>query len=96
MKCLIKGDKMKYWFVVYNIHRKGSTAPVHVVNVILWNKHPVQWAAEPPENNKNAKLLTTLHFYAEIDESVALAAEKASWCGIERYAPIPHELSRET
>jgi hypothetical protein len=74
----------KYYFVVWTSHKKKQASEAHprISNSILKNIHPVSWAANPPEVYDKT-LITTLHFWEEIPEAVALEAEASNWIGIQ-------------
>ena len=78
---------MKYWFVVYQLHRtdssKSNVDDTRTHNVILCDVHPLMWAANRSIIDFYG-IITYVTFFTEIPEDVALDINVRNLISIER------------
>jgi len=69
------------YFVVYEIQEEGGHR-TNAMNVILKDRHPIEWAANPPPNNKELGMITYLLWWRQIPKGLIETAKK--WCTVEQ------------
>lgn len=71
-----------YYFVTWSHIDKRTFKASNPSNTILHNTHPVEWAARQVPTYDEF-FLTSLLFWAEIPEVVAIRAKESGWIGIQ-------------
>lgn len=72
---------LRVWFMTYEIHDENGrvAGPINKIT----RTHPLEWAANPPENNRQLGWVTFVTFFHEIPADVAERVRELNWCGVE-------------